>query len=53
MSVDRRFDHIMGEIVRRSFLRSDGTDLPPGTKLVGQFAPRYVIGERSQTGVYI
>ena len=53
MSVDGLFDRITGKIVRRSVLGSDATNLSPGTKLIGQLAPRHVSGERSQTGVCI
>jgi hypothetical protein len=47
MSADRRFDCIAGKIVRRCALGSDRTNLPPGTKLIRQFAARRVSGERS------
>jgi hypothetical protein len=53
MSVDRLFDRVAGKIVRRSVLGPDSTNLSPGTKLVGQLAPRHISGERSQTGVCI
>ena len=52
MSADGLFDRITGKFVRRSVLGRDRTNLPLGTKLIGQFAARGVSGKRSQTGVY-